>query len=112
MLVSWACDTLRIIRPSWVDDRGKLVPDYSHPAAAFDVPGCEVQPGASTEDRAGRQSSIVRFTALAPAGTDAQARDVVEYRGVRFAIDGAPHHWRSPTGAVSHVSLSLVDWEG
>ncbi|MGV3564157.1 MAG: hypothetical protein ACO1ON_12845 [Nocardioides sp.] len=112
MLPSWATETITVVRPSWRDERGKQVPDYDTPAARTVVEGCEVQSGASTEDLGARQNVIIRHTVWAPAGTVVGARDAVEFEGTRYAVDGEPMRWRSPTGALSHVQIFLIDWEG
>jgi hypothetical protein len=112
MLPSFASEAITAVRPSWVEERGKQVPDYDNPAATLVVPGCEVQPGASTEDIAARQNVIIRWTVWAPPGADLRAQDAVDYEGHRYAIDGEPMRWKSPTGALSHLQLYLIDWEG
>lgn len=113
MLPSWASETITVLEPTLVTERGKTVPDWSvPPASRTQVTGCEVQPGASTEDLAARQNVIIRWTVWAPADTPVTARSAVEYRAVRYQVDGEPDWWRSPTGALSHVQLYLIDWEG
>ena len=37
MLPSWAADTITIVRPSGVEERGKKVPDYRAPAETVTV---------------------------------------------------------------------------
>lgn len=112
MLPSWARDKVTIIRPSWVEERGKKIPDYDDPAAMVEVSGCSVQPGATSEVQEGRQNTTVRWTLLAPTGTVIGAHDAVEWQGMRYQADGGGQSWKSPTGAVSHVVAALVDWEG
>lgn len=112
MLPSWANDTITVIEPTWRDDRGTETADYDNPSSVTVVPGCSVQPGASTEDLMGRTNVIVRHTVYAPPGTVINAHAAVEYDGTRYAVDGQPARWPSPTGAVSNVVLLLVDWEG
>ena len=113
MLPSFATDTIHVVTPVWVDDRGTMVPDWSQPPASrTPVYGCSVQPGASTEDLLGRQNVTVRWTVWAPEGTVVDAHQGVEWQGVVYQVDGEPLSWRSPSGAVSHVVLLLVDWQG
>jgi hypothetical protein len=112
MLPSFAKETVTIVRPSWVDERGKQIPDYENPAETVTLANCSVQPGATSEVLEGRQNSTIRFSLYAPPGTVIGAQDAVIYDGVRYAVDGAGQSWKSPTGAVSHVVAALVDWEG
>lgn len=113
MLPSWASDTITIVTPVMVTERGKSVPDWSQsPDASTVVEGCSVQPGASAEDIAARQGVTVRFTVLAPPGTFTLPHDAVIFQGVRYAINGAPAAWSSPTGAVSNVAIYIMDWTG
>ena len=112
MLPSWAADTITIVRPSWVEERGKKVPDYRTPAETVTVTGCSVQPAGTSETLTARQAESVRLTVYAPPGTVIGAHDAVEWQGVRYQADGGGQQWQSPTGAVSHVVAALVDWEG
>ena len=113
MLPSWASDVITVQTPAMILERGKEVPDWSQPpASSVTVRGCNVQPGASTEDVAARQNVTIRHTVWAPPATVVGAHDAVEYRGTRYAVDGEPLRWKSPTVAVSHVQIYLIDWEG
>ena len=112
MLPSWAADTITIVRPSWVEERGKKVPDYRTPAETVTVTGCSVQPAGTSETLTARQAESVRLTVYAPPGTVIGAHDAVDFDGVRYAVDGRSQAWRSPTGAASNVIAYLIDWEG
>ena len=112
MLPSWCRDEVTIVRPSWVEERGKRIPDYDSPAETVVVSGCSVQPGATSEVQEGRQNVTVRWTLIAPPGTVIGAHDAVDWEGVRYQADGGGQAWRSPTGSVSNVVAALVDWEG
>ena len=114
MLPSFANDTPVLVRPAWTTDaRGTRRADYGPAASRAPVPGSLVQPGASVEVLEGRVSAVaVRWSWFAPAGTDIQASDAVEWEGRTYAVDGEPARHRSPTGAVSHVLALLIDWKG
>lgn len=113
MLPSFASDTITAVRPAWTtDSRNRRVADYDGPGAVRStVTGCSVQAGASVEVLAGRQQVAVRWTVYAPPGTDIEATDAVEVEGRRYAVDGEPQRVKSPTGALSHVLLLLIDWK-
>lgn len=112
MLPSWARQTITVVEPSLVDDRGTLVADFDTPASETVVPGCSVQPGASEEFLASRQGVAVRWSVYAPPGTVVSAHSGVRFEGNLYHVDGEPLRWSSPTGAADHVVLLLVDHEG
>lgn len=114
MLPSFASDTPVLIRPVWVTDaRGTRRPDFGSGATRIPVPGSILQPGASQEVLDNRVGAVaVRWSWFAPPGTDVTAADAVEWEGRRYAVDGEPARHRSPTGALSHVLVLLIDWKG
>lgn len=113
MLPSFATQTIDVVEPALVDDRGRLVPDWdAPPASTTPVPGCSVQPGASSEVLDAREALSVRWTVFAPAGTVLTAYSAVRYAGVLYQVDGEPQRWSSPTGALDHLVVLLVDWRG
>lgn len=107
----WAMQTVTVVKPTMVDDRGTSRPDYDSPAERFDVV-CRVQPGSSSETLEARTNRVVRWTVYAPADTDLHALDAVEYLGVRYAVDGEPMRWPSPTRRLDHLRALLIDWQG
>lgn len=110
MLPSFANDTITIVRPTFAEDsRHNLVPDK---AAETQVFGCSVQPGVMSEDENMRDALAVRWTVFLPPGSDIRGTDRVRFNGREYQVKGEPERWQSPTGAVSHVMASLVDWEG
>ena len=111
MLPSWAREQIAVISPTWVEERGKRIPNYRDGSRTV-VSGCSVQPVSATEVLGGRQASETRFVVYAPPGTVVGPHDAVEYAGVLDLTDGGGLAWTSPTGAVSHVVINLVDWEG
>jgi len=112
MFPSFAKATLTRVRPQVVEDHGTQVPDWSLPADETDMPGWSVQPGASPEVLQNRQNVTVRWTAYGPADADVRATDGIRYQGRLYSVDGEPADWPSPTGALAHTVLLLVDHEG
>lgn len=110
MLPSFATDTITLTEPTWIVERGKKVATY--PGAGVAVTGCSVQPGPATADLQARDNVTIYYTAFIPAGTAVSRHARVEYEGDHYRIDGVPLRWKSPTGAVSHIVLPLIDWEG
>lgn len=113
MLPGFAADTVTVVEPALVDDRGTLVPDWSAPPASqTPVEGCLVLPGASVEVLAGRQAVAVRWTVYAPPDVVLTAHSAVSYQGRLYQVDGEPARWPSPTGGLDHVVILLLDPEG
>lgn len=111
MLPSFATQEITLVHPVWTTDaRNVRRPDYGPAAERVVVPGCSVQPGASVELLGGRNSVAVRWSVYAPPGTVVEATDAAEYRGRLYRVDGQPDLWPSPTGALDHVLLLLLDW--
>lgn len=110
---SFATQEITAVRPKWTTDaRGIRKPDYGEAAEREVVRGCSVQPGASPElVAAGRTTTTIRYTVLAPPSLVLESADAVEYRGRRYAVDGEPQAWPSATGALDHVALFLIDWK-
>lgn len=113
MLPSFATQEIKVVAPAWTTDgRNVRKPDYGDAATRTAVPGCSVQPGASPElVTDGRNTATIRWTVLAPPGTVVEATSAVEYRGRLYKVDGEPLPWDSPTGALDHVALFLIDWK-
>lgn len=112
MLPSFAKQTVTVWRAPLVEERGVKVRDWAA-AEPHAVAGCSVQPGdTSATWGEPRNGATIRATLYAPPGADIERTDRVEFAGVRYAVDGAPVEWQSPTGRASHMVCKLIDWEG
>ena len=110
MLPSFANDVVTVERAALVASRGTYIQDWAN-AVSRSVSGCSFQPvQGSTAWTDPRQAVSVRAVLYLPPETDIQAGDRVSYGGMTYGIDGAPQIVTSPTGAVSHIVCSLVDW--
>lgn len=110
-LPKWARQSVEIRQPTWVVDRG-VQKTATYTGAKTTVTGCSVQPGGSSEDLSLRQHTTVRFTLIAPEGTEINEHTEVTFNGVAYSVDGAPEVWPSPTKRLNHVKAILVDWRG
>ena len=111
MIPSWARQAVEIVPARWETIRGKRVAVYDQ-ADAFTVRGCHVEDGASMSDRQFRDGVTIRYTAFLPPGVEVDRHAKVTYDGDEYRIDAKPYRYQSPTGAVSHTVLYLIDWEG
>ena len=112
--ISYWRDTVTVTRAPTADVRGTQVRDWSR-AVPHEVRGCHVQSTegeASTAWTASGQPVTVRMVVHMPPGADVEAGDRVTVDGTDYAIDGAPIARRSPSGALSHVRVRLIDWRG
>lgn len=108
-----APDTITILRPVMVDDRGTLVPDWSQPPAeTVSVEGCSVQPQTGADDRSQRDALSSVFVVYAPPETDVGAFDqvLVDDYSAPLKTTGEPLRWS--VGFLDHVVINLVDWNG
>lgn len=104
--------SVELVEPSWVDDRGTPTADYDAPLSRRTVNNCSVQPGASSEDLQNRTQTTIRCNVYLPG--DVPVSDVAQviHKGTKYSINGGIEEWDSPTGRLSHKVLNLVDWEG
>lgn len=120
MGVSFKNQTVVVVRPDWVVERGNRIPDWSN-ATEFPVSGCRVQPmtgdevmfsGASDEGGTNRDSVITRWKLFGPPGMDIEAYDRVRHLGKTYEVEGPPQEWPSPTGVLRHTEARLMLVEG
>ena len=111
MLPSFCNESITVERATMRDSRGSQVQDWTHPTT-WTLNGCNVQPVSSsvawTEQG---QAVTVRRVLRCPPDAEIAEGDRVTIDGKQYRIDGVPHPWKSPTGAVSHIEAYLIDWE-
>lgn len=111
-LPSFCRKGVTVERARYVTERGTQVCDWDDPERHV-IEGCDAQPrSSSTQWNDPAQAETVRLTLRLPPDSDIRAGDRVVVDGVRYAVDGAPHVWQSPSGRVSHVECQLIDWRG
>lgn len=112
MLPSFCTETITVWRAPLVESRGTYERDWTL-EQPHTVSGCSFQfATSSTAWTDPRQTATIRARLFVPYGSDIEQDDVIEYYGNRYAIDGAPMPRKSPTGAVTHTVLTLIDWRG
>lgn len=110
MLPSFCRTTVQVTRAPMVSRRGTVEPDWANAVTHVET-GCDAQPaGSASSWTTVGQPVTVRLVLRLPPGADIRAGDRVTVDGTDYAIEGAPHAWRSPSGAVSHIEAQLVDW--
>lgn len=105
-------ESVVVVEPSWVDDRGTMRPDYENPVSSTVVDLCSVQPGASSEDLQNRTQNTIRWNIFVRRIVPVSDHAAVRIGGTDYAMSGSAAYWKSPSGAVSNTALNVVDWEG
>ena len=111
-LPSFCRETVTVHRAPIISDRGSERRDWSN-ATSHVIAECAIQPNTSGTDMTeARTADSIRATGYFDFNADVQKGDKVEWRGILFAVDGIPMQIVSATGAVSHLRVNLVEWEG
>jgi head-tail adaptor len=91
---------------------GKETRDWAN-AARVDIAGASVQPyGTAAEMTVDREYTSTHLRLFAPAGTDLDAADRIEWRGTSYEIDGEPMAWYDDAGVPDHVEAAIKKTEG
>ncbi len=111
-LPSFCRESVTVYRAPMKSSRGTEIRDWAN-QATHTITCCSVQPNTSSTDMTeARYAASIKATGYFPPDADLAKGDLVEWRGIRFAVDGIPMPIVSATGAVSHLRVNLVEWEG
>ena len=111
-LPSFCRETVTVTRAPLVSDRGSERRDWAN-AKSSTVSNCSIQPNTTNTDMTeARTERSIKATGYFAPDADIAKGDLVEWEGIRFAVDGIPMLIKSATGAVSHLRVNLVEWEG
>ena len=104
--------TVTRLRPGVKTQRGSQVPDWSN-VERLEISGCSVQPAGTALSQDGRVLGVSDgYTVYMPPNTDVQAGDRIVYDGDTYTIDGRPRRWKSATGRLDHIMISIERWTG
>lgn len=113
MLLSFYTQTVTRIRPATKIVRGSEIPDWEGTWDILEIPGCSVQPAATSLSMDGRVLGINDgVTCYMPADADVREGDRIVFKGKTYTINGDPRDWPSATGRLDHIQLNLVRWQG
>jgi len=77
--------------------------------ARTDIPDCVVQTSISSEQIEFTDQVSDGLTIFFPYGTDVDAIDAVEYKGIRYEMQGNPSVWVSPfSGHTAPIQVSVT----
>lgn len=102
------------VRPrQTMNARNNIEYDYDNGAARDEILGRRVvEPGASADDFGDRDLTRIEWTVRIFGHPDIDRRDAIELDGVRYAIDGQPLKFTSPSRRLNHLVIALTKWEG
>lgn len=112
-LPSFARQTITVVRPGVLIERGQEVPDWSTDAVTRAlVTGCSVQPGNGSRDLDHRDGVMAAYTVFSPPGTPVEGTCRIELPGKsgQFTIMGEPMD-QSYGLRVDHVMFALQRWK-
>lgn len=96
MLPSFARQTVNVLTPVLIEERGELVEDWSTPAVQV-VTGCSVQPGNGGADFENADSLTADYTVYMPPETvlpDESFRVELPTTSGQFILMGEPQPWK------------------
>lgn len=120
MGISFANQSIVILKPIYVTERGDSLPTWSSPTRITQS-GCRLQPRvrdeiyfAGTNDQGGVARDAVQraYVVFAPFNTPIDEHDRVEYLGRQFDVEGMIRPWRSVTGDLAHVEFVIQEIQG
>lgn len=109
--ISFKRDSVTIIRPNYVTERGDLVKSWTG-ATEHTETGWRVQPLVGDEVLGDRDAVVRRWKGLGPPAADITEMDRVRHAGIVYEVDGAVQRWPSPTGLLAHTEVTLKLVEG
>ncbi|MDR1447683.1 MAG: hypothetical protein LBI63_01785 [Candidatus Ancillula sp.] len=111
MLPKFCNDTIKILRPSLIDERGKLVPDYEN-TLEIEVTGCFVDTTTSSVDNQGRMQTQVNTTLYAPVDTVFNVFDKVKFGEDTYTLNSDSIKKHGATNRLDHTQVNLIIQEG
>lgn len=90
----FAKQSIVLVLPSMIEERGNLVEDWSSPSRET-VEGCSVQPGAGARDTEHEDAVTADYTVYLPpdAVVDRRARVELPTTDGQFILQGEPQPW-------------------
>lgn len=112
MLPSFAKQSLSVLMPVLIEERGETVEDWSNPVATV-VAGCSIQPGSGDRDFEHADGVTADFTAYLPptAIVPRRARVELPMTDGQFIILGEPEPWIFGL-STDHVRIRLKRRDG
>lgn len=120
MAISFANQTIVILKPNYTSERGDEITDWSS-ATRITQSRCRLQPRvrdevyfAGTNDQGGvaRDAVLRAFVVYAPLDTPITEYDRIEYQGRQYDVEGMVRPWLSATGDLAHIEFVVQEVRG
>lgn len=111
MIVSFANETVEVLRPAQVVEWGQTVVDWED-LTSHTVDGCTGYALAGMETVQGVDVTSGTFQLFMPPDADIEATDRVRFRGKLWEVQGEPSLQKSPLGSVNHIDVIIRYWDG
>lgn len=111
MLVSWANETVEVLRPQEVVEWGQTVVDWEN-LVPHEVYGCAYYYLDPAETVQGVDVVAGTLALIMPFDADILGTDRVRFQGKIWEVIGQPSRQPSPLATLSHTAVTLKHWEG
>lgn len=109
--VSFARQTVSVLRPTLTTDHGNEVKTY--PTEGPSVGGLIIEPVGSREDNlSNRTATVTQYAVIAPPTADILDDDHILYRGRTYQILGEVQYQPSPSGALDQQTFVMEKYSG
>jgi hypothetical protein len=112
MTVSFAQDTVVVIRAARVTDAYNNVTLDWDDAPEHDEPGCRWQPAGGESLHIRRDGLVINAALHAPPNADIEEDDRIRFNGTTYEIEGPIDLWRGVTGDLAHLEIALKTVKG
>lgn len=111
MNLSFADETVTILRPSVIKEWGQEVVDWEN-LVPHEVHNCVGYGLSGMETIQGQDVAAGTYVLFMPTNTDVRGTDLIGFQGKVWMIMGDPAKQTSPTGAVDHIVITIKYWDG
>lgn len=110
MIPSFCNQKITRIRAMNKVERGSEVPNW-HDSWTEDIYPCSVQPSSSSISIDGRVLGVSdSWTVYCNPDVDIKAGDKIIFEDHAYLVNEDPRRWQSPTGLVSSLQFTMIDW--
>lgn len=120
MGVSFQNQTIVILKPNYINERGDAIVDWTNPTRVTQS-RCRLQPrvrdeiyfaGSNGQGGVARDAVQRAFVVFAPLDTPITEYDRIEYKGIQFDVEGFIRPWLSVTGDLAHIEFVVQEISG
>ena len=110
MIPSFCKQKITRLRPLYIKERGSAIPNWNE-CESLEIFPCSVQPSGSSISLDGRVLGVSdSWTVYCNPGSDVKAGDKIIFEDKAYLVNEDPRAWQSPTGVVSSMQFTMIDW--